>query len=201
VAETQIETTDVGRRETYAFLRAQIGNESVFKLIPTDAGMSSVVISARESGRIVGGIYVSPDFETMSGEQLSGLDTATRRKGWETMWALHGLAVDEGSRRHGLASTLVEMAEETARDQGAELITGVSVTGPDADAFYRDRGYEVGPLQWPLIFRFAKSNVLIKQDEPHARWFWKRLRNGGASAISPTEKQLAMYANAVENPE
>lgn len=194
------ELSDVGRETTYAFIRAQLGDSSVYPLIATDAPVPSIVFSARETDKIVGGIYVGPDFETMSESQSPGLDSATRRRGWQTIWALHGIAVDPSRRREGIAALLLAKAEAIALDEGAELITGVSIAGHVADDFYRSRNYQVGPRQWPLVFRFDSDvKVLIRQDEPDARWFWKRLQEGGASAFSPSQKQLELFERGAAN--
>jgi GNAT superfamily N-acetyltransferase len=187
------------RRETYAFLVTNVGDDSLFGLLAENDGFPALLLTAREGDSIKGAIYLSPDVETLSGQNAEGIPATVREHAVRTIWALHGIAVAPDARRTGIATALVEESEALARSFGAELITGVSTTGPDADEFYRARGFDVGLLEGHLIFRFGGMyKLLIKQDAPHARWFWKRLVEGGASAFSPSARQLELYARLTD---
>ncbi len=100
--------------------------------------------SGRQSG-VRGAVFAAlpEDSEGPVPEGVSGF-VSVEFRGWNWLGQLHGLAVDPGSKRRGIASALVRRAEELVREQpGRGVYADTPVTNETARSFYRALGYEL----------------------------------------------------------
>jgi ribosomal protein S18 acetylase RimI-like enzyme len=87
----------------------------------------AIVFLARWNERAVGFILIYPTFSTVS---LSSI------------WLLNDLYVDESVRRQGIASKLMDVAEQAARDAGAaRIFLRTANDNTPAQALYESRGW------------------------------------------------------------
>ena len=82
-------------------------------------------------------------FVVRSGGRLVGFATVEFRE-WNRLGQLHGLAVEAGSERQGIASALVRRAEGFVRGRGGRGVhVDTPVTNAAARAFYEALGYRL----------------------------------------------------------
>ena len=87
----------------------------------------AVVFMARKGGNAVGFTMIYPTFSTVALAEI---------------WLLNDLYVDESARGHGVATKLMETAEQAARDAGAARIwLRTANDNTAAQALYEGRGW------------------------------------------------------------
>lgn len=114
--------------ELYRAFYKQPANDKTHQYV-TDRVVNeqAVVFMARKGGKAVGFTMIYPTFSTVALAEI---------------WLLNDLYVDESARGHGVATKLMETAEQAARDAGAARIwLRTANDNTAAQALYEGRGW------------------------------------------------------------
>lgn len=194
-------TGDAERWHARNFLQQAIGDDPISPFLslrgeqlqgcPSDV-LHIVDHEGIEAATHFGRPYVEADEFTTKGGQPS-----TSARLLEQTRMLHSIAVRPNRRRTGLGRALLDEIEHRATSSGAFIIFGVASGPVDADEFYLEHGYDVGPASTPLVIKLGNQVMVFPLVLTEARWFVKIIAQPPQRRRRLFRKPEPVYADAV----